>query len=79
MMMDVDALEILDTQGLFCPEPIMMLHAKIDDLDSGQSILVLASDPATKRDIPKFCQFLGHSLLLEEEKEQVFRYVIQKN
>ena len=79
MVMDVDALETLDTQGLFCPEPIMLLHSKIDDLESGQSILVLASDPATKRDIPKFCQFLGHSLLLEEEFDQIYRYVVQKN
>lgn len=79
MSVDIDALETLDTQGLFCPEPIMLLHSKIDDLESGQSILIIASDPATKRDIPKFCQFLGHTLLKEEELDQVYRFVVQKN
>ena len=79
MLVEYEKLETLDTQGLLCPEPIMLLHSRIDDISSGEQILVLASDPATKRDIPKFCQFLGHSLILEEEVEQVFRYVIQKS
>mgnify|MGYP000468779872 CR=1 FL=1 len=69
---------ILDTQGLYCPEPIMLLHSKIDDLEVGQHCLLLASDPATKRDVPKFCQFLGHTLVSEEEVDQIFRYLIRK-
>tara|TARA_R110001599_G_scaffold9284_4_gene45988 strand:- start:189 stop:428 length:240 start_codon:yes stop_codon:yes gene_type:complete len=70
--------ELLDTQGLYCPEPIMLLHSKIDDLKVGELCLLLASDPATKRDVPKFCQFLGHTLVSVEEVDQIFRYLIQK-
>ena len=69
---------LIDTQGLYCPEPIMILHSKIDDLPLGAELLLLASDPATKRDVPKFCQFLGHELISEEERDQVFRYLIRK-
>ncbi len=69
--------EILDSQGLFCPEPIMMLHAKVDELSPGDSLLLLASDPATKRDVPKFCQFLGHELVSMTEEGDIFRYVIK--
>lgn len=78
MPMHNETTNVLDTQGLFCPEPIMMLHSKMDDLEAGDKVLVLASDPATKRDIPKFCQFLGHILLEEKEVEQVFQYLIEK-
>lgn len=70
--------EVLDSQGLYCPEPIMMLHARIDELESGQSLLLLASDPATQRDVPKFCQFLGHELVSASEENQVFKYIIKK-
>ena len=69
----------LDTLGLYCPEPIMMLHSKVAEMETGDHIHVIASDPATQRDIPKFCQFLGHTLLLAEEVEQVFSYLIQKS
>ncbi|WP_336366784.1 sulfurtransferase TusA [Marinobacter sp. C2H3] len=53
----------LDAQGLFCPEPVMLLHNRIADLAPGAVLRVLATDPSTNRDIPRFCQFLGHELL----------------
>ena len=56
----------LDTQGLICPEPVMMLHKTIRRADSGDIIEVLATDPATTRDIPNFCRHLGHELLTQE-------------
>ena len=73
-----DDVRVLDTTGLYCPEPIMLLHATIDDIEVGMQCMLIASDPATKRDVPKFCKFLGHSLLSEEEKDHNFRYLIQK-
>ena len=56
----------LDTQGLICPEPVMMLHRVIRKADSGEVIEILATDPATTRDIPNFCRHLGHKLLTQE-------------
>ena len=68
----------LDTTGLFCPEPVMLLHNKVRDVSIGEVIEVLATDPSTQRDIPKFCTFLGHELLLSEEKDNNYRYLIRK-
>lgn len=56
----------------------MMLHNIIRDVAHGQVIEVLATDPATRRDIPKFCAFLGHQLLAEDEKDGQFRYLLRK-
>lgn len=56
----------LDTTGLTCPEPVMLLHKAIRDAKSGEVVKVVATDPSTERDIPKFCQFLGHELLEAE-------------
>ncbi|PTL90042.1 sulfurtransferase TusA [Halomonas litopenaei] len=53
----------LDTSGLFCPEPIMMMHNAVRDMSPGQVLKVTATDPATTRDVPKFCLFLGHELV----------------
>ena len=78
MEINFEEAETLDTQGLFCPEPIMLLHSKMDEVNPGDKVLVLASDPATKRDIPKFCQFLGHELVSQEISEEQFMYVIKK-
>jgi len=69
---------VMDVTGLFCPEPVMMLHNKMHDLAVGEVLEVRATDPSTTRDIPKFCHFLGHELLLQEERDQLFFYHIRK-
>lgn len=64
----------LDARGLFCPEPVMLLHNRIVEISPGAVLKVLATDPSTTRDIPRFCQFLDHELLSsgEEGEELVF-------
>ncbi|SDS46074.1 tRNA 2-thiouridine synthesizing protein A [Halopseudomonas litoralis] len=68
----------LDARGLFCPEPVMLLHNAVRDLAAGQCLEVLATDPSTQRDIPRFCSFLGHELLEQQEREGEFHYLIRK-
>ena len=69
---------ILDATGLFCPEPVMLLHNKIRDIAIGEVLQVLATDPSTTRDIPKFCNFLGHELLEQDEFDGNYRYWLRK-
>jgi len=68
----------LDASGLFCPEPVMMLHNKIRDMNAGEVLMVIATDPSTTRDVPKFCLFLGHELIEKTQDEKTFRYWIRK-
>ena len=69
---------LLDARGLFCPEPVMLLHKKIREIAEGEVLVLIATDPSTTRDIPKFCHFLGHELLHSTENEKTFRYSIRK-
>jgi tRNA 2-thiouridine synthesizing protein A len=68
----------LDAKGLLCPEPVMLLHNKVRDMSSGETLHVSATDPSTQRDIPKFCMFLGHELLDQQATEHCFEYLIKK-
>jgi tRNA 2-thiouridine synthesizing protein A len=69
----------LDARGLFCPEPVMLLHKKIREIESGEKVTVRATDPSTTRDIPKFCHFLGHELLESKTQDNEFLFVILKS
>ena len=68
----------LDARGLFCPEPVMMLHNRINDVQPGGVLRVVATDPSTTRDIPRFCQFLGHELINQTEDDDLFIYLIRR-
>jgi tRNA 2-thiouridine synthesizing protein A len=77
--MSIEPHHTLDVCGLFCPEPVMMLHNMFRDIDPGEIVEVWATDPATTRDIPKFCSFLGHELLLQDERDDKFHYLLKKS
>jgi tRNA 2-thiouridine synthesizing protein A len=69
---------VLDASGLNCPEPVMMLHQHIRDLAPGGLLKVIATDPSTQRDVPKFCVFLDHQLLAQADEGGVYHYWIRK-
>ncbi|WP_343223990.1 sulfurtransferase TusA [Oceanobacter mangrovi] len=75
---DIAVQHHLDARGLFCPEPVMMLHNTINDMPLGDNVEVLATDPSTQRDFLRFCSFLGQQLLVSEEVDGVYRFVIHK-
>ncbi|MFT5313536.1 MAG: tRNA 2-thiouridine synthesizing protein A [Paraglaciecola sp.] len=68
----------LDALGLRCPEPVMMLRLKIRSMAEGETLLVIADDHSTTRDIPSFCRFMGHTLLTSDVKSKPYRYVVEK-
>jgi tRNA 2-thiouridine synthesizing protein A len=68
----------LDARGLFCPEPVMLLHKKIREIKVGDKVIVLATDPSTTRDIPKFCHFLGHELIESKTEDNEFVFIVLK-
>ncbi|OGT74490.1 MAG: sulfurtransferase TusA [Gammaproteobacteria bacterium RIFCSPLOWO2_02_FULL_57_10] len=75
---EVQASTHLDACGLFCPEPVMLLHNRIRDMQQGEILELVATDPSTTRDVPKFCLFLGHELLSKTQKDDHYHYMIRK-
>lgn len=69
---------ILDAQGLRCPEPVMLVRKQIRLMQSGETLLIIADDPATTRDIPSFCEFMDHHLLNSETEGLPYRYWVRK-
>ena len=68
----------LDALGLRCPEPVMMIRKTVRNLADGQTLLIIADDPATVRDIPSFCQFMDHTLVASQTEQLPYQYLIKK-
>jgi len=68
----------LDALGLRCPEPVMMVRKTVRKLIAGQTLLIIADDPATVRDIPSFCQFMDHTLVASQTDSMPYQYLIKK-
>ncbi|WP_199521316.1 sulfurtransferase TusA family protein [Jiangella anatolica] len=54
---------VLDCRGQRCPLPIIELAKRIGDVEVGQTVTVLADDPAAASDVPAWCRMRGHEYL----------------
>jgi len=68
----------LDALGLRCPEPVMMVRMKVRKIGEGETLLILADDPATERDIPGFCKFMEHTLVAANTDTLPYQFLIKK-
>ncbi len=73
-----DANHQLDALGLRCPEPVMMVRKSVRKMQQGETLLIIADDPATTRDIPSFCEFMDHTLLASQTESTPYQYLIKK-
>lgn len=76
--MNEEKIQELDTLGLRCPEPVMMIRKTVRKMQVGQLLIVIADDPATTRDIPSFCRFMDHTLVEADTDQVPYRYLIRK-
>ena len=67
-----------DALGLRCPEPVMMIRKTMRSLDNGQTLYIIADDPATTRDIPSVCRFMQHEVIDSDTDTVPYQYLIKK-
>ena len=68
----------LDVKGLNCPLPILRAKKALADMESGQTLKIIATDPGSVKDFAAFCKQTGNPLLSSEESAKYFTFVISK-
>ncbi len=68
----------LDTTGLTCPLPVLRARKVLKSMAPGDILEVHASDPASVRDFPAFCEAAGHTLVNAEEKDGIYIFRIAR-
>ncbi len=67
----------LDCQGLNCPMPILKTKKILDEMQPGQILEILGTDPGTRNDLPAFAKRVGHEYLGSKDGEGFTRYYIK--
>ncbi|OQA14365.1 MAG: Sulfurtransferase TusA [bacterium ADurb.Bin363] len=71
--------DTLDCTGLYCPVPIFETRKKIDDMESGKILKLIADDPASEEDIGAWSKTTGNKLLKIEKDRDRFIFYIRKS
>ena len=68
----------VDARGLNCPLPILRTKKALNDMQSGEVIRVVATDPASVRDFEAFARQTGNSLLEHGEADGAFWFLMRR-
>ena len=68
----------VDACGLQCPGPIMKVYKEMENLQTGEVLEVLASDPSFPKDAKAWCERTGNTLLSSESTAKGYRVMIKK-
>ena len=79
MSENTDFTEVLNARGLLCPMPVIKTQNTIKTLSSGDTLLVISTDPGVKQDIPTWCRINGHEVLeIKEEELEIIISILVK-
>ncbi|MFG6449167.1 sulfurtransferase TusA family protein [Roseateles sp. BYS180W] len=68
----------LDTRGLNCPLPILKAKKALADMESGQLLKVVATDPGSPRDFQAFSRQTGNELVSQSTEGAEFVHVLKR-
>ena len=70
--------QTIDTRGLQCPLPLLKAKRAISQLQSGEQLLVLVTDPSSQRDFIAWADLAKHQLLSMEQVGDEYHYLLAK-
>ena len=68
----------IDTRGLNCPLPILRTKKALGDVQSGQVLKVVSTDPGSVKDFQTFSKQTGHTLVSHSEANGEFTFLMRK-
>ena len=68
----------LDARGLNCPLPILKAKKALNDMQSGQVLKIVATDPGSVKDFQAFAKQTGNDLLSQAAAEKEFTFFLKR-
>lgn len=68
----------VDARDLRCPMPLLKTKLKLNKMQTGDTVLVLATDVGSEKDIPAFCNQTGYPVKVQLLDNKIFQFLITK-
>ena len=68
----------IDTRGLNCPLPILKAKKALSELQAGEVLKVLATDPGSLRDFQAFARQTGNELVEQATVGEEFVHYLRR-
>jgi tRNA 2-thiouridine synthesizing protein A len=69
--------ETLNARRLLCPLPVIRTQNKVKQMQAGEQLEVICTDPGVMQDIPAWCRIHGHTVLEMQSGNHEYVIVIE--
>jgi tRNA 2-thiouridine synthesizing protein A len=77
-MVELKADKVLDCSGLLCPIPVVKTSKAIKELEVGQVLQMIATDPGAPPDMAAWTRQTGHEMLESHEEGGKFIFFFRR-
>jgi len=67
----------LDARRLLCPMPVIKTQNMVKNLQEGDTLTIIATDPGSQHDLPCWCRMNGHQILESKEINDEYYITMQ--
>ncbi|AAK42201.1 SirA family protein [Sulfolobus islandicus Y.G.57.14] len=78
MSQEVRIAKTLDARGMYCPGPVLETAKAIKQINVGEVLEILATDPAAKPDIEAWARRTGNQVVDIQQQGGVTRILIKR-
>jgi tRNA 2-thiouridine synthesizing protein A len=71
--------KVMDLKGMPCPMPVVKVSKGIKEVEIGQVIEAITTDPGALSDFPAWATTSGNEILKTEQKDGVIKFYIRRN
>jgi tRNA 2-thiouridine synthesizing protein A len=68
----------LDFKGLLCPMPVVKLAQALKQVQVGELVEAVATDPGVMADIPAWARTSGNEVVSLEKQDKVFKFIVRR-
>lgn len=77
-MSDLQVAKTLDTSGLSCPMPVVKTKKAMKDLEIGEILEMISTDPGSIPDMEAWARQTKHDLVESYDEGDSYRFMIRK-
>ncbi len=73
-----DPVRVVDARGTVCPVPIVRAQEAMRQVEVGETIEIIADDPAIEHDLPAWCRSHGHEIVASRREGGRYVYRVRR-
>jgi TusA-related sulfurtransferase len=78
MSEEIKADKVMDLKGLPCPMPVVKMSKGIKEVEVGQVVEALTTDPGALADFPAWARTSGNEILKTDQDGEVIKFYIKR-